>query len=215
MEFFIKYFLLFLIYSFIGWSIEVLATYINTKKIVDRGFLLGPYCPIYGWGGVLMTIFLTRYQDNIILLFIMSVIICGTLEYFTSYFMEKIFNARWWDYSEKKINLHGRVCAETLIPFGLLGTFVICFLNPFLFKLLSLIPNLLIIILFIVLLVLFTADNIISFIIIFNLSGTIKKVSLDNTEEITEKVKEVIKEKSIIYRRLVKAFPNLKVWQKK
>lgn len=215
MEFFIKYFLLFLIYSFIGWSIEVLVTYINTKKIVDRGFLLGPYCPIYGWGGVLMTIFLTRYQDNIILLFIMSVIICGTLEYFTSYFMEKIFNARWWDYSEKKINLHGRVCAETLIPFGLLGTFVICFLNPFLFKLLSLIPNLLIIILFIVLLVLFIADNIISFIIIFNLSGTIKKVSLDNTEEITEKVKEVIKEKSIIYRRLVKAFPNLKVWQKK
>ena len=215
MEIFIKYFLLFLIYSFIGWSIEVFVTYINTKKIVDRGFLLGPYCPIYGWGGVLMTIFLTRYQDNIILLFIMSVIICGILEYFTSYFMEKIFNARWWDYSDKKINLHGRVCADTLIPFGLLGMFVICFLNPFLFKILSLIPDILIIVLFVGLLIVFIVDNIISFIIIFNLSGTIKKVSLDNTEEITEKVKEVIKEKSIIYRRLVKAFPNLKVWQKK
>ena len=70
MEIFIKYFLLFLIYSCIGWFIEILVTYINTKKIVDRGFLLGPYCPIYGWGGVLMTIFLTRYQDNIILLFV-------------------------------------------------------------------------------------------------------------------------------------------------
>lgn len=208
---FIKYFLLFIIYSFAGWLMEVIVTYINSKKIVDRGFLLGPYCPIYGCGGILMTIFLTRYQNNISVLFFMSIIICGLLEYFTSYLMEKMFNARWWDYSEKKFNLNGRICIDTLIPFGLMGTFIIYIVNPILMKFINFIPSLLALIIGIVLFIIFVVDVTISITITFNLKGTIKKISLDNTEEITEKVKTILKERSIIYKRLIKAFPNWKI----
>lgn len=208
---FIKYFLLFIIYSFIGWTMEMIVTAIENKKIVDRGFLIGPYCPIYGWGGVLMTIFLTRFQNNIIVLFLMAIVICGMLEYITSYIMEKIFKARWWDYSNKKINLHGRICVDTLIPFGILGTFIICIANPFFIDMINNIPNTLLIVITILLFIIFVIDTVVSITITFNLRGTIKRIALDNTEEITEKVKEVIRERSVVYNRLIKAFPNWKV----
>lgn len=208
---FVKYFLLFIIYSFIGWAMEMIVTTIETKKVVDRGFLIGPYCPIYGCGGVLMTTFLTHFQDNLILLFFMAIIICGMLEYFTGYIMEKLFKARWWDYSNKKINLHGRICVDTLIPFGILGTFIIYIANPFFIDIIKSVPKILLISITIFLFIIFIIDTVVSIIITFNLRGTIKKIALDNTEEITEKVKEVIRERSIIYKRLVKAFPNWKV----
>lgn len=207
----LKYFWLLMIYSFIGWLIEVMSMFFNTGKITDRGFLIGPYCPIYGCAGVLMTLFLSRYQNNILLLFIMAIIICGTLEYFTSYLMEKIFKARWWDYSEKKYNLNGRICLDTLIPFGILGVIVIMFVNPLLFIFLNWIPNVVRIVLGIIIFVIFMIDIVFSITVIFSLRGTIKKVALDNTEEITDLVKKVIRERSIIHRRLVKAFPNLKI----
>ena len=62
----------------------------------------------------------------------MAILVCGTLEYLTSYFMEKIFHARWWDYSQRKFNINGRVCLNTIIPFGLLGMFIMYVSNPFL-----------------------------------------------------------------------------------
>lgn len=207
----LKYFWLLIIYSFIGWTIEVVSMLFNTGKITDRGFLIGPYCPIYGCAGVLMTIFLSRYQNDILLLFAASIIICGSLEYFTSYFMEKIFKARWWDYSEKKYNLNGRICLDTLIPFGILGVVLIMVINPLLFKFLQIIPNTIRMVFGVVFLVVFVVDVIVSVMITFNLRGTIKKVALDNTEEITDMVKKIIRNRSIVHRRLVKAFPNLKI----
>ena len=128
----------------------------------------------------------------------------------TSYIMEKIFGARWWDYSTKKFNINGRICAETMIPFGLLGLLVIYFLNPFLIKQIDKVdPNVLNII-SIIILIIFILDLIISFTIIFNFKSTIKKTEKDSTEEITKKVKEIFLSKSILHRRLVKAFPDLK-----
>ncbi len=211
MQSFILYFFIFLIYSFIGWLMETILVLITTKKLVDRGFLIGPYCPIYGFGCLLMIKFLTPVKNNIVLLFILAILICGTLEYFTSYIMEKLFKARWWDYSTKKFNINGRVCLETLLPFGILGTFIMYVATPFFVGIINQIPQTISFILSIVLIILFIIDNIVSFIIVFNLRGTIKDIMKDNTEEITEMVKEVIKERSIIYRRLVKAFPNLKI----
>ena len=211
MQNFILYFFIFLIYSFIGWLMETILVLITTKKLVDRGFLIGPYCPIYGFGCLLMIKFLTPVKNNIILLFILAILICGTLEYFTSYIMEKLFKARWWDYSTKKFNINGRVCLETLLPFGILGTFIMYVATPFFVGLINQIPQTISFILSIVLIILFIIDNIVSFIIVFNLRGTIKDIMKDNTEEITEKVKEIIKKRSIIYKRLVKAFPNLKI----
>ena len=197
--------MLFLAYSFLGWLMEVIWTLIIDKKIVNRGFLIGPYCPIYGFGCLLLSSLLSRYKSNVILLFIMSIVICSILEYFTSFLMEKLFNARWWDYSKYKFNLNGRICAETMIPFGVLGVLVIFYLNPFLIKNIN--TNSII---FMIMVVLFIVDFFVSFGIITNLRSTISVVAKDSTEEITRRVMEVIRNKSFLHRRLINAFPSFK-----
>ena len=88
-----------------GWFIEIINGLIQTKKFVNRGFLIGPYCPIYGVGGILITLLLSKYYDDPIVLFFMGIAVCGILEYLTSYIMEKFFKARWWDYSKRKFRL--------------------------------------------------------------------------------------------------------------
>ena len=125
------YFLLFMIYAILGWLMEVTCKLIQYKRFINRGFLIGPYCPIYGYGALLITILLHKYTNDPIVLFIMAIVVCGTLEYLTSYFMEKIYKARWWDYSQKKFNINGRVCLGTIVPFGLLGLLIMYVLNPF------------------------------------------------------------------------------------
>ena len=105
------WFFFFMIYSFIGYLAEITCCSINNKKlIVNRGFCLGPYLPIYGSSSVIMNIFLAKYSKDIITLFVMSAFVCTLMEYMTSLILEKIFHARWWDYTEKKFNLSGRVC---------------------------------------------------------------------------------------------------------
>ena len=115
------YFMLFIIYAFLGWVMECTLGIIEKRKFVNRGFLIGPYCPIYGVGVVGVTLLLSRFSNNVVLLFILSTILCGVLEYFTSYIMEKIFHARWWDYTTTKFNINGRICLETLLPFGIIS----------------------------------------------------------------------------------------------
>ena len=137
-----NYIALFFIYSIAGWIMESVSISIRNKKITNRGFLIGPYCPIYGWGVVLITILLQKYHDDIPATFFLSILICGTLEYATSYFMEKIFKARWWDYSTRKFNINGRICLETLIPFGIAGTAITIWINPFLLKYINMVPTL-------------------------------------------------------------------------
>ncbi len=202
------YFLLFLIYSFIGWLIEVIGKLIEKHKFINRGFLIGPICPIYGHGCILMILTLSRYKDNPLTLFIYAIFICSILEYFTSYFMEKIFKARWWDYSTKRFNLNGRICAETMIPFGILGTLVICVINPIFEYLLNLFNFETIKITAIVLFIIYIIDYTISLIIMFGFKGTLKTVEKDGTEEITKKVKKILINKNVLYKRLVEAFPN-------
>ena len=94
-----------MIYSIMGWIMEVTCKSIEAKKIINRGFMIGPYCPIYGWGALAITILLKRYIDDWIVLLFMSIITCGILEYATSYVMEKLFHARWWDYSLSLIHI--------------------------------------------------------------------------------------------------------------
>ena len=202
------YFLLFLIYSFIGWLIEVIGKLIEKHKFINRGFLIGPICPIYGHGCLLMILTLSRYKDNPLVLFVNAIFICSLLEYFTSYFMEKIFKARWWDYSTKRFNLNGRICAETMIPFGILGTLVICVINPIFEYLLNLFNFETIKITAVVLFIIYIIDNTISLIIMFGFKGTLKTVEKDGTEEITKKVKNILINKNVLYKRLVEAFPN-------
>ena len=203
------YIMLFFIYSLAGWLVEVIPATIREKKFVDRGFLVGPYCPIYGCGVILITLLLQKYADDILVTFFMSIIICGTLEYLTSYIMEKIFKARWWDYSNNKFNINGRICLETLVPFGIGGVLVLFVFNPFLEKIINLIPGLALHIVTGILCVLFLIDCIVSLKIILNLKEMTKELK-DNTAEISDKVKKIILNKLGPYKRLVNAFPKVK-----
>ena len=204
------YLLLFSSYAILGWCMEVLVVLIVEKKFVNRGFLIGPYCPIYGWGAVLITILLNRYVDDPIALFIFGMVICSLLEYITSWAMEKIFNARWWDYSTKKFNINGRVCLETTIPFGLLGLLIVCVLNPFFVGIYKSFSNMTLLIICVVFSIIFIIDNIFSVIILTSFKKDIRLLAKDNTGEISAKVKEIIANRGWGYKRLLSAFPNVR-----
>lgn len=203
MEIFQYYFCLFIIYSFIGWLLEVFWNVITDKKWVNRGFLIGPYCPIYGVGCLLLIVLLGSFKSQPVILFFMSIIVCSILEYSTSYIMEKMFKARWWDYSEYKFNLNGRICAQTMIPFGILGVLVVFYLNPIVCRFVPF-NNLL----FYCILGLFVIDFFVSFGIIENMRGTITTITKDSTEEITKMVKEKLWNRSFLHKRLLRAFPS-------
>lgn len=209
------YFLLFIFYSFIGWIIEIINELITEKRYVNRGFLIGPYCPIYGCGVILVILLLNRYLNDPVVLFIMAVVICSILEYFTSYIMEKIFKARWWDYTERKFNINGRICLETMVPFGIGGLIIMYFVNPFITGVLNMIPTVLLKLISIILFVVFLVDNLISSKIIFKFRNITKKEERDNTAEITAKVKEILSKKSKLGKRLIKSFPDLRIKERK
>ena len=205
-------FILFIIYSFLGWLVEVINCSVVEKKLVNRGFLISPICPIYGCGAVLITLVLSNYKDDWFVVFCMAVILCGLLEYFTSWLMEKIFHARWWDYSKNKFNINGRICLETMIPFGILGLVIIYILNPFFYNILNLIPTNIANIISIILLVILIADTIVSFNVISKVTNTVKKVTQENkkddTYEITAKAREILKS-NWKGRRILDAFPDI------
>lgn len=209
------YFLLFIIYSFIGWVCEVCLALVTEKRFINRGFLVGPCCPIYGVGCVLLVLCLDNFASHPIILFFMSLIICSGLEYATSYLMEKLFKARWWDYSDKKFNINGRICLQYMLAFGVFGTLIIYIVNPYILSLINLLPASALYAITIILAVIFIIDNIISFKIIYTFKSTIMLVAKDNTEEINKKVHEILLEKTGLAKRLRNAFPNLQVRIKK
>ena len=210
MEKFSLYFILFLIYSFMGWSIEVVNSLISEKKFVNRGFMLGPYCPIYGYSAIIMVLYLDQYRDNVLTVFLLAVVVCSVVEYLVSYVMEKLFNARWWDYSNRKFNINGRVCLTNAFLFGILGVILVYFINPFLYGLLSKVNTKVLMIISIILLVLFVIDFITSMGVTCKLKNSMKRIKKDSTEEMNKKVKEVIESK-ILNRRIFKAFPSFKI----
>ncbi|HIS57185.1 MAG: putative ABC transporter permease [Lachnospiraceae bacterium] len=122
----------FLTYSCLGWVLEVFFVAMTGGGFTNRGFLFGPYCPIYGIG-CLMIIAAAKNMTRKPLQFILSsMIICGILEFSTSVIMEFLFHERWWDYSNFFFQIDGRVCLETLVPFGLLSYLVTGRLHPLL-----------------------------------------------------------------------------------
>lgn len=124
-------FLYFIIFSFLGWLMETIRVSIMSKKFVNRGFINGPFCPIYGIGINLIIIFLSKLNHNYIMLIIGGVILCSVLEYITSYVLETIFDAKWWDYSYRKFNLKGRICLDISCAWGILSFLMIKFVVPF------------------------------------------------------------------------------------
>ena len=131
-------FLIFILFSFIGWICEVIYVGVTSAhKFVNRGFLHGPICPVYGFGGVVILMLPPSLYATWIPLFLASMILCTTVEYFVSWLMEKLFHTRWWDYSHYKIQLNGRICLLNSILFGFLGVVVIHFVYPLMIDLLN------------------------------------------------------------------------------
>ena len=207
------WFLVFIIYSFIGWIFEVFITFVNTHKFVNRGFLIGPVIPIWGAGCVLITILVK--DQSILRLIIFSGTIGAILEYAVNYIMEKIFKARWWDYSHLPFNVNGRIWLGSVLLFGFGGLFVVKYISPWLFNLVTEIDPTMLYALSMILFMVLIADIIISTGIIKNLKLSAEAMQQDYTAEITKRVKKVLSNKSSEFKRLLKAFPNVKFYRKK
>ena len=208
---FLEYFLVFILYSFLGWFIEVMLSFIQHKKFINRGFLIGPYCPIYGFGMLLIIFLLKEYTGEPLVLFILSMVICLVLEYMTSYLMELIFKARWWDYSSKKFNINGRVCLEYAIFFGIGGTLIMYVVHPFVMNLVGRLSSIVLLVIGAILLVSFIIDNIMSFDAISKINKFELKKYRDNTEDITNMIKDYLANYSLLTKRLSLAFPNIRM----
>ncbi|MBQ8638266.1 MAG: putative ABC transporter permease [Lachnospiraceae bacterium] len=132
----------FFIYSFIGWCLEVVFTVCRRKKLVNKGFLNSPLCPIYGYSGVLIAVIFGELTDQLFFLFLGSLVLATFTEFVTGHLLQAIFHQKWWDYSERKWNLDGYVCAEFSLFWGLFGMSVVLFLNPLIREVTGLIPEL-------------------------------------------------------------------------
>ena len=202
-----RMFLAFMLYSIIGWIMEVIVTIPDNHRFVNRGFLIGPYCPIYGTGFLGITLLLKKYMVHPIGLFFLIIVLCSFIEYITSLIMEKLFKARWWDYSNRLLNIDGRVCLTNSLAFGVLGMLALYYINPHVEEFINGFSNSLTHILSIALFIIFLVDFIISFNIMNKFKDKIKLVTRDNTAEIKEKINEIFNN-NILTRRVKDAFPN-------
>lgn len=219
MKLIMNYFLFFCIYSILGWIAESLYVSYYQKKLVNRGFLIGPYCPIYGLGAILTILYIDQYKDNILTVFILGVAICGTLEYITSYLMEKLFKARWWDYSNRKFNLNGRICLKNATLFGIGSIFILYISQPYIEPLINNTNKKLLIIISIISFITILTDTITSLNIVSKLKKNLSNVELkkDSTQELKNLVTEILNyninsqkiKLSKLQKRIINAFPDL------
>ena len=127
----IKYTLLFFFYSAGGWLLESIYCSIGEKRIINRGFLTGPLCPIYGTAALVMTILIYNpFKDRPLIIFLLGIVLCDIVEYLTSYIMEKLFSARWWDYTYEFLNIKGRICLKHTLYWGIISVAFVRVLHP-------------------------------------------------------------------------------------
>ena len=212
MQYWINVILLFFIYAFAGWCMEVILKYRQYHRFINRGFLTGPVCPIYGCGAVLITVVigsLSSVESGLVMTFALSFVICGAVEYLTSLVLEKIFHARWWDYSTKPMNLHGRVWIGNLLLFGVAGVGIIHILNPALYRFLGLFSLKAREVVSVILLVVIAADFVISYFVLKLVKVGVDSSEADNTEEISKEIRQLLTNKSYFYSRFADAYPEV------
>ena len=147
MQTFVKLTLFFSVYSMIGWLCESIYCSIPQKRWINRGFLNGPFCPVYGFGALLILAVLSpllgvfEFPLELIVLFFTATLLTSVLEYVTSVLLEKLFHTSWWDYSNHKYQIHGRVCLMNSLLFGVMSTLVLEVLHPLSSSLLIAIPR--------------------------------------------------------------------------
>ena len=132
----------FLIYSCLGWCVEVVYAAATTGQLVNRGFLNGPVCPIYGFGMILVLFFLTPLEDNLLLLYLGGVILPSALELVGGWALYKLYRTRWWDYTDKPFNIGGYVCLEFSLMWGVGAMVMVKAIHPTIAALVNIIPPL-------------------------------------------------------------------------
>ena len=219
-----KYFIIFALISFFGWVGEEIYAILIAKTKTNRGYLVGPFCPVYGFGGLLLLFILHFFGDNYIVLFIACILSFAFIEYFGSLLLEKVFNIKLWNYEHKefKYNIQGRIALETLIPFGIIGTVCYKFIYPFFYNLIN---NLNPTVLYIISAIVFTLgmiDYIYSTIVIIKIGKNNKNTNKDITDKKNEKVikqlqdtnenvkKQIINNNKTIQKQIKKTNKNIK-----
>ena len=133
--------LLFFIYAFLGWCTEVAFAACKNGRFVNRGFLNGPVCPIYGFGMVGVAVLLESLKDNLLLLYLGSAVITTVIEYITGLLLERIFHAKWWDYSNMPLNIGGYVCLLFSLIWGAMCVAIVKFVHPVIAGMVEHLPN--------------------------------------------------------------------------
>lgn len=136
----VRVFQFFAVYSLIGWVLESVFHTVWEKKLVNRGFLNGPFIPIYGFGALLVLFVLVPFKEHWFIVFPVSIFLTTAIEYLTGWAMEKIFKNRWWDYSQFPLNLHGRICVLFSLGWGFLCLILVYVIDPLVSRLISLPP---------------------------------------------------------------------------
>lgn len=186
MYYFVLYFF---VYGFLGWCTEVAFAACKEKRFVNRGFLNGPICPIYGIGVGVVVQFLSPYKENLVLLYVTSVVLVTTLEWLTGFILEKIFHNKWWDYSNMPLNLNGYVCLLFSLIWGVACVIIVDFIHPVVQKGLSWIPVSIGVTLIVVLGIAIFAD-------LYVTASTILKMNkrLEKMEEIADELHKISEE---------------------
>ncbi|MDD3339712.1 MAG: hypothetical protein PHS82_12750 [Lachnospiraceae bacterium] len=200
------------LFSCAGWVMEVTLKSIQYHRFINRGFLIGPYCPIYGCGAVAVTVIvggIIGYEGSYLETFLTGFVVCGVLEYFVSWYMEKLFHARWWDYSTKPMNLNGRIWIGNLILFGLGSVVIIKGVDPILFTALESWSSRTVSLVAWIIVIVLVADNVVSHMLMNIVKKEIDGREEDNTEEISRKVHELLRNRKLLQRRIIAAYPNL------
>ena len=204
----------FFLYSLLGWAMESIYLSFGQRRLVNTGFLYGPFCPIYGFGAVVLYLLLIHLQGNPVLIFLTGFFVLSIWEYFVGFLLEKIFKTIYWDYSNNKFNINGRVCLLNSIYWGFLSIFFIEIWNPLVEAQLNKVPEEIILYIDIILTAYIIIDMILSSIKASNLTKRINKVIQlgENLKEKLEELKKTTSEKQKV--ALQKIIDDLKLRQK-
>ena len=187
---FLEIIIYFITYSFLGWVMESIFRSISEKKIINTGFLKGPFCPIYGVGAIIMLLFLKKFADNLAVLFIVSVVVLTIWEYLVGVLLEKLFHTKYWDYSKNKFNFQGRICLMNSIFWGVLGVVFVKYIHPAIESLGNQIDIKILTFIYAILGIIILVDMIVSIVKIKNIKTTLEKIEKLN-DEIKQKLKEL------------------------
>lgn len=159
------YFMVFILGAFIGWIYEICFYFITENNLTNPGFLYGPYLPVYGYGALLMVLLFKPLKKQPVLIFIFSMLLTGVLEYFTGKIMVDIWHRTWWDYTGLFLNIDGYVCLRSVLSFAIGGEVLIYFIEPQIQKLLDKEFTHQIDMFLNIFMVIFLADNLVSFLL--------------------------------------------------